>query len=226
MDMLLKWSTCILFLRYKFNYIRLLHCTIKTPKWHWTLKRQRYPINMFTATPDFQISLRFSLRTSLFELQGILTQVHQMTPKWPWTLKYQSRGYHYKTWVYWHTFEMCLYFRQFRFSKLAYLSMKFSHWQKFQKLHIYTLFLSHGVDMKLNVPSTGSGFPKCRPIFKIVIFRHDTWPPAKVPEVAHILPKLPTSPKFHPILLCGWHFQTHWQFFTFPLATMWNFNLF
>ena len=32
---------------------------------------------MFTATPDFQISLRFSLRIPVFELQAILRQVHR-----------------------------------------------------------------------------------------------------------------------------------------------------
>ncbi len=73
------WTYCwsevsLVFLRCKFIYTHLFHCTIKTPKLHWTLKRQRYPIYMFTATPGCQISL----------------QVHQMILKWPWTLRDQT----------------------------------------------------------------------------------------------------------------------------------------
>ncbi len=37
----------------------------------------------------------------------------------------------------------------------------------------------------------GPSFPKYGPIFKIAIFGHETWPLAKVPEVAHILPFYP-----------------------------------
>ncbi len=32
----------------------------------------------------------------------------------------------------------------------------------------------------------GQRFPRYGPIFKIAIFRHETWQVAKVPEVAHI----------------------------------------
>ncbi len=84
------WWTCcgseiFCFLRCKFIYIHLYHCTIKTSKWPWTLNGQRYRSKVqgltFRATPDFQISLRFSLRTPVFELQAILR--HQMCTKWP-----------------------------------------------------------------------------------------------------------------------------------------------
>ena len=69
--------------------------------------------------------------------------------------------------------------------------------------------------------------PTC--IFKIAIFGHENWPLAKVPEVAHILLKLPSSAKFHSVLFYGgWPFPRCWQFCLFPLGTisMLNFNLF
>ena len=50
------------------------------------------------------------------------------------------------------------------------------------------------------------------------------WP--KVPKLAHTLPILPPSPKFHSVLLYGWPFPRYWQFCIFPLATMLNFNIF
>ena len=37
----------------------------------------------------------------------------------------------------------------------------------------------------------GQRFPTYGPIFKIAILRHEVWPLAKVPEVGHILPKVP-----------------------------------
>ena len=79
---------------------------------------------MFTATPDFQISLRFFLQTAVFELQAILRQVHQMTLKWPGTLKDQT--HQYKTWVHWDTD---------RFSKLPHLG----------RSSTYTHSLPHGI---------------------------------------------------------------------------------
>ncbi len=42
----------------------------------------------------------------------------------------------------------------------------------------------------------GQRFPRYGPIFKIAIFGHETWPLAKVPEVAHILPFYPRGSKF------------------------------
>ncbi len=54
-----------------------------TPKWPWTLKGQRWHM---TTTHNSQISVRFSLRSAVFELQAILRQMHRTTPTWPWTL--------------------------------------------------------------------------------------------------------------------------------------------
>ena len=36
-----------------------------------------------------------------------------------------------------------------RFSKLPYLGMKLAHWPQFQKMHIYTIFLPKGLEIKL-----------------------------------------------------------------------------
>ena len=81
------------------------------------------------------------------------------------------------------------------FSKLPYSGMKLSHWPKFQKLHIYSLSTPRG--------GWGGGegwsklglfllyrqrFQRYGWIFKLAIFGHETWPLAKVPEIAHILP--------------------------------------
>ncbi len=109
--------------------------------------RVHFPYTCLQLPPDFQISLRFSLSTPVFQLQVILRQVHQMTPKWHWTLIDQR--YQYKTLVHWHS-------GLGQISKLSYLGMELGHWQKFQKLPI--LFLFHVVKMRLNLRSTGSGF--------------------------------------------------------------------
>ena len=105
-----------------------------------------------------------------------------------------------------------------QFSKLPYLGMKFGHWPKFQKLHIYSLSIPGGRNWAYF--HYGQPFPRYRPIFKIAIFGHETWPLAKVSEIAHILPILPPSPKLHSVLLCGWPFPIYWQFCIFPLGTM------
>ncbi len=42
---------------------------------------------MLQLHPESEVSVRFTLRHAIFELQAILRQVHQMTPKWRWTLK-------------------------------------------------------------------------------------------------------------------------------------------
>ena len=39
------------------------------------------------STFESQISIRFAPRPTVFELQAILKQVHQITPKWLWTLQ-------------------------------------------------------------------------------------------------------------------------------------------
>ncbi len=59
-------------------------------RWCWKLKgqtSQRYPNWILQLPTTCQISLRFALCTSVFELQAILRQVHRMIPTWPWTLK-------------------------------------------------------------------------------------------------------------------------------------------
>ncbi len=75
-----------------------------------------------------------------------------------------------------------------RFLKLPYLAMKPAHWPKFQKLHnahIHSFYL-RGSKLSLFLLYR-QRFPTNWPIFKILIFGHETWPVAKVPEVAHIL---------------------------------------
>ncbi len=68
------------------------------------------------------------------------------------------------------------------FSTLPHLGMKFAHWQKIQKLHIYSLSTAEA--SKLSPFSLyGQWFSRYSPIFKIAIFEHKTWPVAKVPEV-------------------------------------------
>ncbi len=73
-------------------------------------------------------------------------------------------------------------------------------------------------------------FLRYRPIFKTAILGPETWQLAKVPEVAHIFPKLPLHLPLVPnfTLFCSTtaHFQDIGNFFIFPLATMLNFNLF
>ncbi len=49
-----------------------------------------YPIRIASVL-ESQISVLFTLRPAVFELQAIFRQMHWMTPKWPWTL--QSHSY-------------------------------------------------------------------------------------------------------------------------------------
>ena len=58
------------------------------------------------------------------------------------------------------------------FSNLPYLGIKLGKWPKFQKLHIYPLSTPQG----RNWAYYGQQFPTYRPIFKIVIVGHETWP--------------------------------------------------
>ena len=53
-------------------------------------KRLKVPHVHITNTQDSQISIRFALWPAIFELEGILRQVHWMTPKWLETLKDHS----------------------------------------------------------------------------------------------------------------------------------------
>ncbi len=73
-----------------------------------------------------------------------------------------------------------------RFSKLPYLGIKPAHRPKFQKLHIHHPSNSGGRNLCL-FSLYAQRFPKYAPIFKIAKFGHETWPLAKVKEVAVIL---------------------------------------
>ncbi len=73
----------------------------------------------------------------------------------------------------------------------ALLENQLGHLSKFQKLHIYRYSISTS-GSKLSLFSFyGQQFLRYVPIFKIAIFRHETWSLTKVPEVGHIL-------SFHP----------------------------
>ncbi len=73
--------------------------------------------------------------------------------------------------------------------------MNLAHWQKIQKLHIYSLS-TQGGGVKLSLfLFYRQRFPKYGPIFQIAIFGHETWSFVKVPEVAHILPFYPKGLK-------------------------------
>ncbi len=61
--------------------------------------------------------------------------------------------------------------------------MKLSHWQKFQKLHIYSLSTPWGFEIALYQQR----FSRYGPIFKNAIIEHETWPPEKVIEIVHTL---------------------------------------
>ena len=91
-----------------------------------------------------------------------------------------------------------------QFSKLPYLGMKLSNWQKIQKLHIYPFTTPKGLKLSLFLLCR-LRFPRYRPIFKIPIFGHETCHMSNVSEVAHILllPKkcLPTFSTLNTIRL-------------------------
>ena len=79
-----------------------------------------------------------------------------------------------------------------QFSKLPLLGMKRS-----KKLHIYVYHLSTPRRAKLSLFShlVGQRSLRYRPIFKIVIFGHETLSLAKVPEVAHMFSIYPRGSK-------------------------------
>ncbi len=60
-----------------------------------TKRSKVHHIQLFISTLELKISVCFTLRWSVFELQAILRQVHWMTPKWPWTIKGQRYPYIY-----------------------------------------------------------------------------------------------------------------------------------
>ncbi len=72
------------------------------------------------------------------------------------------------------------------FSKLLYLGMKLGCWPNFQKWQIYSHSAPRGLKLSL-FSLDGQRFPRYGLMCNIAIFEHETWPLAKVPEVAHIL---------------------------------------
>ncbi len=72
----------------------------------------------------------------------------------------------------------------------------------------------------------GQRFPSYGPIFKIAIFGHETWPLAKVSEVAHILPKLPPESQISLRFALRLPISKILAVLHFPIqARMLNFNL-
>ncbi len=71
----------------------------------------------------------------------------------------------------------------------------------------------------------GQQFPRYRPIFKLVIFEHETWPLAKVPEVAHILSSYPRGSKMSLLLLYRERFLRYRPFFKITILWAWNFAI-
>ena len=105
--------------------------------------------------------------------------------------------------------------------------MKLGHWPKFQKLYIWTLSTPGGGGAKLSLFSLyGQRFPRYMPIFKIAIFRDETWPVSKVPEVAHLDSFYPIGSKLSLFSLYGQQFLRYGPIFkiaifrheTWPLA--------
>ncbi len=99
------------------------------------------------------------------------------------------------------------------FSRLPYLGVKFAHWPKFQKLHIYSFITP------LSLFSLyGKRFPRPRPIFKITIFgmKLGHWPKF---QKLHIYSQThPWVPNFTPFGSAAGHFQdienlsfSHWS---------------
>ncbi len=65
----------------------------------------------------------------------------------------------------------------------------------------------------------GQQFPRYRPIFKIAIFGHETWPLAKVPEVAHLVSFYPRGVDISAYFcFTGSGFQDMGQFWAEPIA--------
>ncbi len=93
-----------------------------------------------------------------------------------------------------------------RTSKLPYLGMKFGHWPKSKKLHIYSLSTQGGSKLSLHW-LYGQRFLRYGPIFKIAIFGNEMWQLSKFPEIVHILPKLPQVPNLTPFCSKAGHFR-------------------
>ncbi len=83
----------------------------------------------------------------------------------------------------------------------------------------YTPFLPQGLKLSLFL-LYGQWFPRYGPIFKIAIFGHETWPLAKVPEVAHIGSFYPRGSKLSLFLLYGQRFLIYRPIFKLPYSGM------
>ncbi len=93
-----------------------------------------------------------------------------------------------------------------RFSKLAYLGMKFAHVPNFQKLHMYSLSTPDGQNWPYFVCSKSHGKGETVGFQNCQIWGHETWPLAKFPEFAHIILSFyPRGSKLSILSLYGLH---------------------
>ncbi len=108
---------------------------------------------MYTATPDFQIPLRFSLQPLVKDPQVAHIHIYSLS----------TRGD--RKWAYFRSTDS-----SFRdtvwFSKLPYLGMELGHWQNIQKLHIYSLSTARGWNwatfaLRAAVSETRADFQTC-----------------------------------------------------------------
>ncbi len=178
--------------------------------WAWNLaKSQSSRSCTYTLLPQGdEIDLIFAIWAAVSEIRGRFSKLPYLGMKlchWP---KYQ------KLHIYsFSTPGGLAYFRSMgsgfrdtgRFSNLPYLGMKLGHWPKCQMLHIYPLFTLGGWNWAY-FHSTGSGFRDMGSLFKIAIFGHETWPVAKVPDVAYIPSLFPKGSKLS-------LFSLYWQRF-------------
>ena len=153
------------------SYFTQNKCTKLPPKWSWKDQRYQYMYKTLVGIQhDFRNCHIWAWILAIFA--KATEAAHVPSIQWGQNYAYfRSTGSSFRgTGI---------------FTKLPYLGTKFDHWQKFQKLDINS-FYTRG-------PKLGwfslyrQAFPRYGPIFKIAIFGHETWPLAKVPEVAHIL---------------------------------------
>ena len=161
---------------------------------HWS-KFQKLHIHSLTTTGEWggdYTELIFGLQ-AVFAKLPYLAMKHGKWPKFRKLHIYSLCTPVGRNWAYFPS--MGTGFRDTgRLLKLPYLGMKLGHGPKWQKLHIYSFSPPRGRNSKLR-SKLGSlyweWFLRYGQILKIAIFAHETWPLAKVPEIAHILPKLP-----------------------------------
>ncbi len=59
----------------------------------WPRNHRKYlsvKSTLYTLTAEAQISLRFALQTTIFEIQACQSEMHRMTPEWPYALNCQK----------------------------------------------------------------------------------------------------------------------------------------